>query len=239
VVAGAAFLATAIATLFAEATLVRWTRRRSPHLGAWTVSLVLFAVASGALAVGVSTGWDAGIFRVFFLAGAVLTVPWLALGTVALLLSPTVARRTRSVLIFFSGLAMGVVLSAPLASVRGTAIPIGRDVFGAAPRALAAMGSGLGAIVIITGSLISIVRYARNHTDPRARRMVVANILITVGVLVLSSGGLVQGLVGHDEAFAITLTMGIAIIYGGFLIAESRATAPDAQPVAKTMNRAG
>lgn len=69
--------------------------------------------------------------------------------------------------------------------------------------------------------------------------MVVANILITVGVLVLSSGGLVQGLVGHDEAFAITLTMGIAIIYGGFLIAESRATAPDAQPVAKTMNRAG
>ncbi len=238
-VAGAAFLATAIATLFAEATLVRWTRRRSPHLGAWTVALALFAVASGALAVGVSTGWDAGIFRIFFLAGAVLTVPWLALGTVALLLSPTAARRTRSVLIFFSGLAVGVVLSAPLASVRGTAIPIGRDVFGAAPRALAAMGSGMGAIVIIAGSLISIVRYARNHTDPRAQRMVVANILITVGVLVLSSGGLVQGLVGHDEAFAITLTMGIAIIYGGFLIAESRATAPDAQPVAKTMNRAG
>jgi hypothetical protein len=221
-VAGLAFLATAIATLFAEATFVRWTRKRSPHLGAWTISLALFAVASGALAVGVSTGWDKGTFRVFFLAGAVLTVPWLALGTVALLLSPTTTRRVRTAVIFFSGLSVGVMLSAPMIAVSGTEIPIGSDVFGPLPRVLAAIGSGVGAIVVIAGSVVSIFRFARDRTNPHAGRMVGANVLITIGVVVLSSGGLLQGLVGHDEAFALTLTIGIAIIYAGFLIAEGR-----------------
>ena len=41
----------------------------------------MFAVASVALATGTSTGWDRGTFRVFYLFGAVLDVPWLALGT--------------------------------------------------------------------------------------------------------------------------------------------------------------
>ena len=74
-VIGLAFLATAVATLFAQATLVRFTRDRRPQDLAWTISLAMFALASAALATGVSTGWDNGTFRVFFLLGAVLTVP--------------------------------------------------------------------------------------------------------------------------------------------------------------------
>ena len=89
-VAGLAFLATAVATVFAQATAVRWSRTRAPHQGAWTFALALFALASAALATGASTGWD-GTFRVFYLLGAVLNVPWLALGTVYLLLG----RRSR------------------------------------------------------------------------------------------------------------------------------------------------
>jgi hypothetical protein len=124
--------------------------------------------------------------------------------------------------IFFSGLSVGVMLSAPMIAVSGTEIPIGSDVFGALPRVLAAIGSGVGAIVVIAGSIVSIFRFARDRTNPHAGRMVGANVLITIGVVVLSSGGLLQGLVGHDEAFALTLTIGIAIIYAGFLIAEGR-----------------
>ena len=36
----------------------------------------------------------------------------------------------------------------------------------------------------------------------------------------LSSGGLVQGVVGHDEAFALSLAVGISIIYVGFVLAS-------------------
>jgi hypothetical protein len=218
-----AFLATAVASLFAEATFVRWTERRTAHLGAWTVALAMFAGASAALAVGVSTGWDTGTFRVFYLLGAVLNVPWLAFGSVCLLWHSAVGvRRARAGLVFFSGLAVGVVLSAPMEPVSGTTIPVGSDVFGAFPRALAAVGSGVAAIVILAGACWSAVRYLRDRSTTGAARLAGANALIALGTLILSSGGLVQGIVGHDEAFTLSLAVGISVIYAGFLTAEGR-----------------
>ena len=244
-VTGLAFLATAIASLFAESTFVRWTERRTAHLAAWTVALAMFAGASAALAVGVSTGWDTGTFRVFYLLGAVLNVPWLALGTLSLLWHSAVGiRRTRAALVFFTGLGTGVVLSAPMEAVSGTTIPVGSDVFGAFPRVLAAVGSGVGAVVILGGACWSGARYLRDRSAPpplvdpasgassgadrrgrsapRGARLAGANALIALGTLVLSSGGLVQGIVGHDEAFTLSLAVGITVIYAGFLTAEGR-----------------
>jgi len=223
-VTGLAFLATAVASLFAESALVRWTQRRSPHLSAWAVALGLFALASAFLALGTSNGWDPGTFRVFYLFGAVLTVPWLALGSVALLLGPEAARRVRWFVVFFSGLASGVVLSAPIDPVHGTAIPVGKDVFDAFPRALAAIGSGVGAVAILAGALWSATRLARDRRSGDNARLAGANALVALGTLVLSGGGLVQGLVGHDEAFTLTLAIGIGVIYAGFLVAEGRRT---------------
>jgi hypothetical protein len=220
-VTGLAFLATAVASLFAEATFVRWTERHTAHLAAWTIALAMFAGASAALAVGVSTGWDTATFRIFFLLGAVLNVPWLAFGTVCLLCSTNVVRRCRAGLIFFSGLGVGVVLSAPMDPVKGTTIPVGSDVFGALPRVLAAVGSGVGAIVILGGAVWSALRYARERSGAR---LAGANALIALGTLVLSSGGIIQGAVGHDEAFSLSLAVGIGVIYAGFLVAEGRRT---------------
>jgi hypothetical protein len=228
-VVGLAFVATAVATLFAQATLVRFTRRHRPQDLAWTVSLAMFALASAALATGVSTGWDAGTFRVFFLLGAVLTVPWLALGTVYLGVGPTWGRRVQWGLVFFSGLAAGVVLAAPIdGPITGTAIPVGSDVFGAFPRVLAAVGSGVGALVIIVGAVGSAVRYVRARETPGNGRRAAANILIALGTLVLSSGGLLQGVAGKDEAFVISLASGITVIYAGFLVAAGATARPPA-----------
>jgi hypothetical protein len=229
-VTGLAFLATAVASLFAEATLVRSTKRRTPHLAAWTVALAMFALASAALAVGVSTGWDKPTFRIFYLLGAVLDVPWLALGTVCLLLGADIGRRVRWFLVFFSGLATGVLLSAPMAAVSGTEIPVGKDVFGTFPRVLAAAGSGIAALVILAGALWSALRYARDRSTPGHARLAGANALIALGTLILSSGGLVQGAVGHDEAFTLSLAVGISVIYAGFLVAESRSSRRSSLP---------
>ena len=95
-VAGLAFLATAVATLFAQATGVRYSRTKAPHQGAWTFALALFALASAALATAESTGWDEGTFRAFYLLGAILNVPWLALGTVYLLGGRRLGDRVRT-----------------------------------------------------------------------------------------------------------------------------------------------
>lgn len=224
-VPGLAFLATAVATLFAQATLVRWTRSRQPHERAWTISLAMFALASAALATGVATGWDGFVYRAFFALGAVLNVPWLGLGTVYLLGGAVRGRRVEWGLVLFTGLAIGAVAVAPFSTApAGDAIPVAKDTFATAlPRILAAVGSGLGATVVIVGTVVSIVRRLRNP-GPGATRMAVANSLIGVGVLVLSSGGLLQGALGHDEAFVLTLAVGIVVVYAGFLTAAS----PDA-----------
>lgn len=226
-VVGFAFLATAVATLFVQATLVRTTRDHRPQDRVWTIALALVALASAALASGTSTGWDNGTYRFFYLLGGVLSVLWLALGTVYLLLSPGIGRRVERGLIFVSGLATGVLLTAPMESVHGTAIPVGKDIFGGFPRMLAAVGSGVGATVIILGALVSAWRYAHERAVPGHARRAIANVLIASGTIVLSSGGLVQGIAGgKDEAFVLSLAVGISVIYAGFLAAASAPSAP-------------
>ena len=133
----------------------------------------------------------------------------------------------RGWLVFFSGLAVGAVLLAAMEPVSGTEIPVGKDTFTQAlPRILAAVASGLGATVIVVGALWSLVRLLRHDDVPGRGRLAAANALVALGTLVLSSGGLVQGFVGHDEAFALSLAVGIAVIYAGFLVADGSPVAP-------------
>lgn len=222
--------ATVLACLFAMATFQRAAAGRGPHQWAWTVALVCFAAASAALALGASTGWDDGTYKVFYLGGAILSVPWLALGTVFLLFGGDVGRRVRTGLVFFSGLALGAILLAAMEPVSGTEIPVGKDTFTQAlPRVLAAVASGLGATVVVVGALWSAVRLLGAADVPGRSRLAAANGLVALGTLVLSSGGLVQGFVGHDEAFTLTLALGIAVIYGGFLVADGQRR-PAAEP---------
>src|SRR4051794_1720903 len=222
-VAGLAFLATAVATLFAQATGLRYVQTRKPYHGAWTVALALFALASAALATGASTGWDTGTFRVFFLLGAIVNVPWLALGTVYLLGGARAGRIGRAVLLVFTGFAAGVMLSTPIhGEISGTAIPVGKDHLDVLPRVLAGVASSVAAVVVLGGAVWSAGRFARRRDEPGAARMCGSNVLIALGVLVLSSGGLLQGAVGKDEAFALSLAIGICVIYAGFAVASGR-----------------
>lgn len=226
-VTGLAFLATAISTVFAQSTLARATRSKRPQDRAWSIALAQFAIASAALALGSSTGWDIGTFRVFYLFGAVLNVPWLALGTVYLLAGTKVGHRVEKGLLFFTGLAVGVVLTAPIEAITSTTVPIGKDLFGPFPRILAAAGSGIGATFLIGGAIYSAIGYVRHKGAPGAGRMVGANCLITLGTITLSAGGIFQGFFGggRDLWLAASLALGIGILFAGFLVA-SRPHAP-------------
>ena len=231
--AALAAAATLIASAFAIATFDRWLRRRRAHEAAWSLSLVMFAVGSLALWWAEARGWSLNSFRVFFLAGAVLNVPWLALGTVYLLAGPRVGDRVRTWLILLSGAATGVVLTAPTTTsdLSGLELPKGSELFGVAPRVFAAVGSGLAAIVIIGGAVWSIFRLVRGRTPAApgvnrrisdVRRAAGGNALIALGTLVLSASGTLAGRVGADRAFAITLLVGIVVLFAGFLVASAR-----------------
>src|SRR5205085_2154299 len=74
-----------VALAFCMSTFERWLRSRRRHELAWTLSLVMFTLGSGALWLGAANGWSGPTFRAFYLFGAILNVPFLALGTVYLL----------------------------------------------------------------------------------------------------------------------------------------------------------
>jgi hypothetical protein len=214
-----AFAATAVATLFAQATLKRYTETRAPHQLAWTIALAMFVAAAAACALGLSTGWDPGTYRVFYCFGAILNVVWLALGTL-LLLAPGIGRRAAWGVVAFSGLAAGVMLATSVRTLPFDTIPVGREVLEPLPRVFAAIASGVGALVVFGGAAWSAARYLRRRGEAGAARMASANALIALGVLVLSSGGLAQGLVGHDTAFSLSLVTGISVIYAGFAVSS-------------------
>jgi hypothetical protein len=48
---------------------------------------------------------------------------------------------------------------------------------------------------------------------------VIGNVLIAVGTLVLSASGTLNARLGAETAFAVTLTVGIAVLFVGFLVA--------------------
>ena len=224
-VAGLAFMATAVSTAFAQATLVRWSKSRQPHQRAWAIALAQFALAAAMLVVGSTTGWNRQVYRVFYLLGAVLNVPWLALGTLYLLAGVTWGRRVERALWPLTGLAVGVMTAAPMHDefISKTHIPNGKEVFGLFPRLLAAIGSSIGALVVLAGAIYSLVRYVRARTATHAGRLVAANACIALGTMILGSTGAFKGIAGgKDQAFALGLAVGIAVIYAGFALATPR-----------------
>ena len=230
-----AAFASLVALVFALVTADRWHRRRLTHHSAWAMAMSLFAVGSFALWWATATGWSNGIFRVFFTAGAVLNVAWLALGSIALLAGDRVALPLRRILALLSAFAVGVMVVAPTTKpFIADEFPRARDHFGALPRILAAIGSGVPALIIILGALWSIARLVTKRTPAFAgarrqgavtpNRLVASNVLIALGTLVLSASGSLAGRFGEERAFTITLSVGVVILFVGCLVPSARAT---------------
>ncbi len=229
-----AAVATLVSLAFACSTLERWLVRRRRHDLAWTVSLFLFAAGSLALAAGAALGWDEWSFRAFYLFGGILNVPFLALGTVYLLVGPRRTDPWAAGLALVSAFATGVMLVAPITgSVDPNAFPTGKEHLGVLPRALAGVGSGLAALVIVGGALWSAAALVRRRRRPGAAapsavpagRLAAANVLIAVGTIVISAKGIFAGLGDETTAFSAAVASGIMIIFAGFLLATAT-TAP-------------
>lgn len=203
-----------VATAFSLATWERWLARRRRHELAWSIALAFFALASFSLCAGAGLGWNEVWFKLFYLFGAIVNVPFLALGTVYLLGGQRRGDRVGAVVALLAAFAAGVVAVAPLhAPIPAGELVQGKDVFGVLPRVLAAACSGAGALVVIGGALWSVVRRRGGV------RMVAANSLIALGTLVMSGSGLLNSVLGEMDAFAVTLALGITVIFAGFLVA--------------------
>ncbi|MEA3056764.1 MAG: hypothetical protein QOD30_2196 [Actinomycetota bacterium] len=208
--------AAVIAFAFALATFERWLARRRPQELAWAFALLLFTFGALALWIGASLGWAPWSFRLFYLFGAIANVPVLALGSVYL-----VDRRAghvlAAVLAIAIGFAGGVLATTPVGHITAGTLPQGSDVLGVLPRVLAAASSAGGALAVFGIALWSIAR----------RQRVVGNALIAAGTATLSASGLLNSVLGEMDAFAVTLTVGVAVLFAGFLASAASGAASD------------
>jgi hypothetical protein len=202
------FAAALLALRLAGDLLGRYRTRRAPELASWAASLLAYAVASAALAWGAAAGWDNRAFRVYYLAGGLLTAPLLGAGS---LLLRGIRWAGRAALVY-GGLAVGIAVAVPLTSpVSGTTIPQAQEHLDFVPaRLLAVLANSLGTLAVVAVALLSL------------RRRPLGNALIVSGVAVAAAGSAVAGL--GVAATAAFVAVGVFLLYAGFLAASGDQT---------------
>ena len=122
---------------------------------AWAAGLGSFAAAAAAMAWGAAHGWDAYAFRIYYLAGALLSAPLLGIGSLQL-----AKRRWASPLgLLWSGLALGIAAAMHVhGSFAGTSVPRAQDHVDALPRVAAIAGSSLGTLAVLAVAALTLRR---------------------------------------------------------------------------------
>jgi hypothetical protein len=208
-----ALLASLAATAFSTDLWLDYRKRPRPHIAAFAVGMTMFAIATWAFFIGLTYGWTGPLYRTFYLFGAVLNIPFLALGSMFLV----VGRRSGHVMAIALGAltAISTTLTATVAFANplpDSGVP--HDVFasGFGPRLFAIIGGAMGSTILIILALVSVIRFWKKN-----RRIVWGNLLIVAGTFAAASGGTGLAL-GEESAFALSLLAAVTLIWAGYRV---------------------
>lgn len=197
----------------------------------WALALLMYAAASFALFLGVLDGWGSAEYRVYWLFGAVLNVPYLAAGELLLLVRDRRVWITALVLLVFAtAFAVARIRTAPLdAAALAADLPRGADVWSADATALdlARLYAFPTYAFLVGGTLWSAWRMRRR---PDLRDRFLGTLAIAIGATAVAAGSAFAAS-GNVAGFSVTLAAGITIMFWGFLRATGRSAPSDARPV--------
>jgi hypothetical protein len=184
---------TVVAIAFAIVVFRRYRDRRGLHLLWWSIGLLLFGVGTGTEAATTVFGWNQGVFRAWYIAGALLGGAPLAQGTVYLLLSRRVADRMTVALLAVVAVAALCVLLTPInyELVESHRLS-GRVMEWQWVRAFSPFINLYAAIFLIGGAVFSAVRFSRPGIGGTATRF------------------------GHVEVLYVTEFAGLILIWMGY-----------------------
>ena len=208
-------IAAIAASLFAFDLWWDYRRRPRPHIAAYGTGMTMFAVATWALFIGVTFAWTGPIYRTFFLFGAVLNIPFLALGSMFLVVGKRSGHVMTIALGGFTAISTTLILTVPFQHpLPDGGIP--HDIFeaGFGPRLFALIGGAVGGTILIVLALVSLVRFWRKD-----RSIVWGNALILAGTLSAAWGGTGLAL-GEASGFALSLLIAVTLIWAGYRIAS-------------------
>ncbi len=215
-----ALLAAIAATVFAADLWLDYRRRPRPHIAAYGIGMTMFAVATWAFFIGLSFGWTGPVYRIFYLFGAILNIPFLALGSMFLV----VGRRSGHVMAIalgaFTAISVTLTATVPFANpLPESGVP--HEIFaeGFGPRLFAIIGGAAGTTILVVLAVVSILRFWRKN-----RKIVWGNLLIVAGTLAAASGGTGLAL-GESSAFAVSLLAAVSLIWAGYKVASGRRSA--------------
>jgi hypothetical protein len=210
------FAAAEVTLLFTLALVRRLARSRSLYLASWSAALLFFTVGAGALWYGSAFGWSGVSFRTYYVFGALLGVPFLALGQVQLLVTRRSGELAALLVAFYCAVAGFVVVLSPFeggARVSGDRLPDGSHLYPTLARALIGVSNGAGTVVLIVGVALSISRQWRRGPAARARCYGLG--LIVLGAFAAGTGGTLTFL-GRTGANAVGILVGVTLMFIGF-----------------------
>jgi hypothetical protein len=209
--------AAVVALAFGAALARRYVARSRPAEGIWALAMAMYAVASFCAFLGVGSGWGAFGYRLYWLFGAVLNVPYLAVGEAFLLL-----RRASALRILLWTLAVVTVAAAAISllsdlrtSELAVTLPLGKDVWGSSSAAYQLRWLSWIGYAALLGGLVWSVRSMQR--SPAARTRAAGILAIAFGATIVAIGSGVGAGLGVVPVFSIGLAAGIAVMFWGFL----------------------
>ncbi len=215
---------TGLGLVFAVVLFRHWQRTRTPYVLWWFLGVVAYAVGTFAEAYTTLFGWQAPIFRTWYVAGALLGGAPLAQGTVYLLLKRRTANVLAVLLVAYVAVAATFVILSPIdAAAVETRRLSGQVLEWSWVRLFSPVVNLYAVIFLVGGAILSAVRYWRRSNRPIGR--VWGNVLIAIGAILPGIGGTYARL-GKVEVLYVTELVGLSLIYAGYrLMAKSPAVA--------------
>jgi hypothetical protein len=197
-----AFAAALLALRLAGLLAARWRQRREPQLLAWSAGLAAYALGAAAIAWGAAAGWNDGVFRAYYLCGALLTAALLGTGS----LLGIGVRAAGPIALVYTGLAAGVALGVPIyGTIAGTSIPEAQEHLSLFPaRVLAIAGNAAGSVALIGVAVAGL------------RRRPVGKVLLLAGFALAAAGSALAG-VGAAQT-AVFVAVGAGLLYAGTVV---------------------
>jgi hypothetical protein len=220
--------AAVLAFVFAAALGRQFARRQRIHLAMWCGALVMYGVASLAVAAGAAVGWSRTLFEVYWILGAVLNVPLLAAGEIHLLRRGQILDVAVWVVVAFV-FAYTIAVTRgqdPLAGSLAERLPSGKDVFGdgSAAYRLPQLISIPSYVILVAGAVWSAWRM---RGRPELRSRFIGTLLVAAGATITAAAGSAFAAVGNLPAFSLSLLAGVAVMFLGFRRASESRTASD------------
>ena len=218
------FLSGVISLVFAFLVLKRYLARRGLHLLLWGIGMIFYGVGGFCEGYYGALGWNAFVFRLWYLFGAILVAAWLGQGTVYLLAKRKWAHGLMVLLVLGSVFGLARVFGAELdPSLMATSVHTGSEMSGRAivtpgVRTLTPFFNLYGTLTLVGGAAWSAWIFWRKRI---LLHRTIGNIFIAVGAILPAFGGTFSRL-GLSGALYVSEFLGAVLMFMGFL----RSTTP-------------